>query len=108
MIEILQKKKEAPQNSGATKPNKSIYKNNSNIPKVKTRFHNINQTFEKYTPEELENVLLESQKGKFTVDQNFKKTKFHNFEETFTNYTPQELDEIIEKSQKEKFGSKFG
>ena len=33
---------------------------------VKTRFHeNCNQTFDKYTPEELEKLLKESQKGKF-------------------------------------------
>ena len=33
---------------------------------VKTRFHeNCNQTFDKYTPEELEKLLQESQKGKF-------------------------------------------
>ena len=33
--------------------------------KVKTRFHNINQSFEKYTAEELEQMLLENQKNKF-------------------------------------------
>ena len=33
--------------------------------RVKTRFHNINQSFEKYTAEELEQMLLENQKGKF-------------------------------------------
>lgn len=32
---------------------------------VKTRYHNINQTFTNYTPEELERLLLESQKDKF-------------------------------------------
>ncbi|WP_195947945.1 DnaD domain protein [Paraclostridium bifermentans] len=32
---------------------------------VKTRFHNINQTFTKYSPDELEKILQESQKGKF-------------------------------------------
>ncbi|MGL4912334.1 MAG: DnaD domain protein [Romboutsia sp.] len=32
---------------------------------VKTRFHNINQTFAKYTPDELEKILQESQKDKF-------------------------------------------
>ena len=33
---------------------------------VKTRYHeNCNQTFDKYTPEELEKLLQESQKGKF-------------------------------------------
>ncbi|WP_052952141.1 hypothetical protein [Paraclostridium benzoelyticum] len=32
---------------------------------VKTRFHNINQTFTKYSPDELEKILQESQKDKF-------------------------------------------
>ncbi|MEF9992334.1 MAG: RepB family plasmid replication initiator protein [Romboutsia sp.] len=32
---------------------------------VKTRYHNINQTFTKYTPEELERILLANQKDKF-------------------------------------------
>ena len=36
----------------------------------KTRFHNINQTFEKYSAAELENMLLESQADKF---ENFSK-----------------------------------
>ena len=35
------------------------------IPQVKTRFHNINQTFMNYDPDELEKLLRESQKGKF-------------------------------------------
>ena len=36
------------------------------IPGVNTRFHNnCNQTFTKYTPDELERILLESQRGKF-------------------------------------------
>ena len=35
------------------------------IPQVKTRFHNINQTFMNYDPDELERLLQESQKGKF-------------------------------------------
>ena len=36
------------------------------IPVVNTRFHNnCNQTFKKYTPDELERILLESQRGKF-------------------------------------------
>lgn len=36
------------------------------IPAVNTRFHNnCNQTFNKYTPDELERILLESQRGKF-------------------------------------------
>lgn len=42
-------------------------KNNNidNTPKVKTRFHNINESFSKYTPDELEKLLQESQKNKF-------------------------------------------
>ena len=30
-----------------------------------TRFHNVNETFSKYKPDELEKLLLESQRGKF-------------------------------------------
>lgn len=39
--------------------------NNNSAPKVKTRFHNINETFRNYSPDELEKLLKESQKGKF-------------------------------------------
>lgn len=42
-----------------------IGKSNNSIPSVKTRFHNINQSFKKYAPEQLEKILQESQKGKF-------------------------------------------
>lgn len=42
-----------------------ISKTNNSIPSVKTRFHNINQSFKKYAPEQLEQILQESQKGKF-------------------------------------------
>ncbi|MGL5695263.1 MAG: DnaD domain protein [Peptostreptococcaceae bacterium] len=35
------------------------------IPQTKTRYHNINQTFANYSPDELEKLLQESQKGKF-------------------------------------------
>ncbi|RIZ58421.1 hypothetical protein CHH45_11385 [Paraclostridium bifermentans] len=42
-----------------------IGKTNNFIPSVKTRFHNINQSFKKYAPEQLEKILQESQKGKF-------------------------------------------
>lgn len=38
---------------------------NKHIPKVKTRFHNINQTFNNYSPDELEKILKESQRDKF-------------------------------------------
>ncbi|MGL6105530.1 DnaD domain protein [Romboutsia sp.] len=44
---------------------KSNKNNSSNTTSVKTRFHNVNQTFTKYTPEELEKLLQESQKDKF-------------------------------------------
>ena len=44
--------------------NSSVNKNNNNI-QPKTRFHNINETFRQYEPDELERLLKESQKGKF-------------------------------------------
>jgi Cdc6-like AAA superfamily ATPase len=47
------------------KPSNSICEGKKFIPRVKTRFHNINQTFDKYDPDELEKILKESQKGKF-------------------------------------------
>lgn len=40
-------------------------KYSDDIPKIKTRFHNIGSSFEKYEPDELENLLNESQKDKF-------------------------------------------
>ncbi|CEK35431.1 gp49-like protein,phage replisome organizer, putative, N-terminal region,N-terminal phage replisome organiser (Phage_rep_org_N) [[Clostridium] sordellii] len=43
----------------------SISQNNNNITKLPTRYHNINQSFSKYDGDELEKMLLESQKGKF-------------------------------------------
>ena len=49
--------------SETKKSNSSTNKGNSQ--KVKTRFHNINQTFNKYSSDELEKILQESQKGKF-------------------------------------------
>ncbi|CEQ19700.1 replication initiation protein [Paraclostridium sordellii] len=45
--------------------------NKKNKPKsVNTRFHNINQSFNKYNAEELERMLIESQKSKFEVHSN--------------------------------------
>lgn len=38
---------------------------NKAIPTVKTSFHNINQSFNKYSPDELEKILKESQRDKF-------------------------------------------
>ncbi|MDU1540268.1 MAG: DnaD domain protein [Paeniclostridium sordellii] len=49
--------------SDIKRANSNESKNNSK--QVKTRFHNINQTFTKYSPDELEKILQESQKGKF-------------------------------------------
>lgn len=46
--------------------NRGSNKNTSNsTPQVKTRYHNINQTFKNYSDDELEKLLQESQKGKF-------------------------------------------
>jgi|LFRM01.2.fsa_nt_gb DnaD/phage-associated family protein len=45
--------------------NATSYKPKQNPPQVKTRFHNINQSFTKYSADELERRLQESQKGKF-------------------------------------------
>lgn len=39
--------------------------NSNKAPKVKTRFHNISERFNDYTPDELEKLLRESQKNKF-------------------------------------------
>ena len=44
--------------------NSNKSKNNVTKP-VKTRFHNVNETFKNYKEDELEKLLLESQKGKF-------------------------------------------
>ena len=43
---------------------------NNNYPKVKTRFHNINERFNEYAPNELEKLLKESQKDKFANTNN--------------------------------------
>lgn len=43
----------------------SINQNSNSIPTVKTRFHNIHQTYSDYEADELERMLFESQKGKF-------------------------------------------
>lgn len=51
-----------------TKNAKTVEQSTNYIPKVKTRYHNINQTFTNYSPDELEKLLQESQKGKFTCD----------------------------------------
>ena len=56
--------------SGITKPTKEV---KSTSPK--TRYHNINQTFKKYKDDELEKILQESQKGKFTDQAPEDKTK---------------------------------
>ena len=53
-----------PINQTKTNSDNSISKKNTNM-QVKTRFHNINEHFRNYDPDELEKLLLESQKGKF-------------------------------------------
>ena len=71
-----------------------------------TRFHNINQRFDKYTPEELEKLLKDNQKRKFAKEDAERKqrTSFHNFNETFTQYSEEELNDAITKSQEAKYG----
>lgn len=52
----------------AVRDSKKTYRqsnSNTSVPKVKTRFHNINERFSEYSPEELEKGLKESQKDKF-------------------------------------------
>lgn len=46
--------------------NKKVSSNNKSdkTPKVITRFHNINESFRNYAPDELEKVIIESQKAK--------------------------------------------
>ena len=45
---------------------KTSSSNNQVYPKqVKTRFHNINQRTDKYTAEELEQLILQNKKNKF-------------------------------------------
>lgn len=74
----------------------------TDVKKVKTRYHNINQSFEKYGADELEKKLLDMQRSKGMLPDS--KNKFRNFEETFTRYSEDEFNEIVEMSQKEKFG----
>ena len=46
--------------------NFTTYENvTTEVKQVKTKFHNINQTYNKYSPDELERLLLENQKDKF-------------------------------------------
>ena len=49
----------------ATGSSNLVTKNTNKAPTFKTRFHNINESFRNYTPEELEKIVKENQKGKF-------------------------------------------
>ena len=49
----------------ATGSSNLVTKNTNKAPTFKTRFHNINESFRNYTPEELEKLVKENQKGKF-------------------------------------------
>lgn len=78
--------------------------NNNRNSERKTKFHNINQTYSKYAPDELEKLLQENQKSKFSKpvsigEEVYKKTGFHNFDETFTQYTPEEFDSMVDRAQ---------
>lgn len=50
----------------------------SSAPKVKTKFHNINETYSNYSPDELKEVIKESQKNKFKTAQDTKDDKYIN------------------------------
>ena len=50
----------------------------SNNKKLKTRYHNIPQTYENYGEEELEQLLLESQKGKFEFVPSYRRSSNEN------------------------------
>ena len=52
--------------------------NNNYGKKLKTRYHNINQTFKKYSDNELEKLLQESQKDKFEFVPSYGKTNHEN------------------------------
>ena len=88
------------------KESKKKAKSGSKEKRPLTRFHNINQRFDKYTPEELEKILKENQKAKFAKEDAERKqrTSFHNFNETFTQYSEEELNDAITKSQEAKYG----
>lgn len=49
----------------ATGSSNPVAKNTNKAPAFKTRFHNINESFRNYTPEELEKLIEENQKNKF-------------------------------------------
>lgn len=63
---FLENRKNYKPNSNKKTTSKSNYKD----PKVKTRFHNISQRYAKYEPDELEKLLKENQKDKFTNTNN--------------------------------------
>jgi hypothetical protein len=65
----------------------------------KTRFHNINDRTQNYTPEQLEALLLANQRRKEE-----RKNSFDNFTPTYDKYTEDELNEHINASQRAKFG----
>ena len=72
------------ENKSSDSTNKNSNKNSipqnqkSNNKKLKTRYHNIPQTYKNYGEEELEQLLLESQKGKFEFVPSYGKTNREN------------------------------
>ncbi|MBQ6631816.1 MAG: hypothetical protein IJH55_06880 [Romboutsia sp.] len=79
-------------NKSSRASKKSSVKANS-TKQVKTRFHNINQSFEKYTPEELEKLLKENQEDKFK-DLNTKDIPAVTTDEITNEVTSITLDEV--------------
>lgn len=58
---------------------------------VKTRFHNINETFRNYEPKELEQLIKETQKDKFRAAQEVQDDKYIND----TNKTADNVDKCV-------------
>ena len=82
------------------------FKNENKVPKINTRFHNVNHTFAKYSPDELEKMLLESQKGKFDSQVDRKRDENWKLKPIkASNIVPRQeiIDLFLEKDQEEQF-----
>ena len=82
------------------------FKNENKVPKINTRFHNVNHTFAKYSPDELEKMLLESQKGKFDSQVDRKRDENWKLKPIkASSIVPRQeiIDLFLEKDQEEQF-----
>lgn len=64
----------------------------SSSPKVKTRFHNINETFKNYQPDKLEGLLKESQKDKFNNKDNIQEVDMKTIRERAIDLLQERID----------------